>query len=431
MKRLLALAALAATAASPAYATLDLSNKATHDMSCSDGVCTATADQAVLNVDDLASMLADGDVRVETEGVAAQDIVVVSPLSWSSAHALTLHSSDAVYIRDRISVLGMSKLDLDVAGGPFLEKQGAIKFANTRSKLVIDGTKYKLVHTIADMAAAITARPKGNFALADDYDAHNDGQYRAVPIQGEFRGTFDGLGNRIANFSLWNTADGNSGLFEAVVGRGTIRNLGIKNVNILAEDGFNNVYGGLVAYLDGTLEHCYADGGIVRTDFLGTGGGLVGQSYGNIIESWADVDVEGAQGGSFGGLAGNAHGHVVDSYALGKVDAGDNTDVGGLVGYSFGHVRNAYATAKVIGGQNARVGGFEGTSQIAVHRAYWDTETSGTSVGIASGAHTENTVGMGTAGLQANLPRGFSPAVWGQDPDINNGLPYLLRNPPR
>jgi hypothetical protein len=31
----------------------------------------------------------------------------------------------------------------------------------------------------------------------------------------------------------------------------------------------------------------------------------------------------------------------------------------------------------------------------------------------------------------AALPEGFQPSVWGQNPKINNGLPYLLTNPPR
>jgi hypothetical protein len=430
MKLLFATLAATALYAIPAHATLNLSDEPTSNMACNAGVCTATADDAVLNVTDLATMLANGDVRVETEA-NPQDIVATAPVAWSSNRALTLHASDAIFIRSTISVQGKGAIDIDVAGGPLLEQQGAIKFASIKSKLTIDGTRYKLVGSITDIAAAVAAHPRGSLALANDYDAHDDGTYHATPVKGAFHGVFDGLGNKISNFSMWDSADGNIALFEAIVGHGIIRNLGIKNVNILAENTFNNVSGGMVAFLSGTMEHCYADGGIVRTDFLGTLGGLVGESYGHILESWANVDVEGAQGGEFGGLAGNAHGHVDDSYALGKVDAGDNTDVGGLVGYSFGRVSNAYSTAQVIGGHDARVGGFEGTSQIVVHRAYWATDTSGTTIGIASGAHTENAVGTSIAGLQAGLPKGFRAQVWGQYPNINNGLPYLLRNPPR
>src|SRR5262249_25727884 len=146
-------------------------------------------------------------------------------------------------------------------------------------------------------------------------------------------------------------------LFNATRPRGVIRNLGMKNVNVLAEDSFNNVAGGLVAYNGGKVYNCFADGGTVRTDFLGTLGGLGGQNYGILSQSWANVSVEGAQGGAAGGLVGNAHGHVVDTYALGRAIAGDQTDVGGLIGYSWAHVENAYSTGHVSGGQNAHVGG--------------------------------------------------------------------------
>lgn len=406
--RMLAFAAV--LLAVPAHATLDLSNKPTKNMSCSDGQCVATDADAVLNVDELTAMLADQDVRIAANGGFTQDIVVVSPVSWASSHALSLHSDDAIYIRNRITAKGTATLDLDVAGGPFLEKKGAVRFWDTASRLTIDGESYKLVDSIPALAAAVAAGPRKRFALANDYDAHQDGQVTTVPVATEFRGVFDGLGNRIDNFAIWDQSDGNIALFAAVVGNGTIRNLGMTHVNILAENGFNNEAGALAGYNSGRIVNCYVDGGTVRTDFHGTVGGLVGQNYGLISQSWTNVSVEGAQGGAFGGIAGNAHGHVENVYALGRVIAGDQTDVGGLVGYSFGHVHQAYATGHVSGGQNARVGGFEGTAQVAVRRAYWATDTSGTSTGIASG-HTENVVGTSTAGLQAGLPDGFSPQV--------------------
>jgi hypothetical protein len=428
--RIPALAVAAALIALPAQATLDLSSKPTKNMSCSDGECIATDADAVLNVDELAAMLATTDVRVVTDGAVFQDIVIVSPVAWASTHALTLHSNDAIFIRNTITVQGTAALNLEVAGAPLYEKKGAIRFWDTASKLTIDGDDYRLVNSIQGLAAAVAAHPRKNVALANDYNAKDDGQVHTVPVSTELAATFDGLGNRISNFAIWDTGENLVALFKATKPRGVIRNLGMKNVNVLAENGFNNIAGALVAYNGGKVANCYVDGGTVRTDFLGTIGGLVGQNYGDIAQSWANVSVEGAQGGAAGGLVGNAHGHVQDVYALGRVIAGDQTDVGGLIGYSWARVKNAYATGHVSGGQNARVGGFEGTAQRPVHRAYWAEDTSGTSTGIASG-HTENVVGTSTAGLQAELPNGFSFEVWAQDPAINNGLPYLKRTPPR
>ena len=39
--------------------------------------------------------------------------------------------------------------------------------------------------------------------------------------------------------------------------------------------------------------------------------------------------------------------------------------------------------------------------------------------------------GTTDAELKAELPKGFDPKVWGQSPNINNGYPFLLSNPPQ
>src|SRR3954469_15223085 len=70
-----------------AHADVTISNKPTQNMSCEAGVCTATAPKAVLNVADLPSMLASGDVAVKT-GSIAKDIDIDQPLTWSSTSRL-------------------------------------------------------------------------------------------------------------------------------------------------------------------------------------------------------------------------------------------------------------------------------------------------------------------------------------------------------
>ncbi len=59
---------LAASAA--AHATVVVSNAATQHMSCSAGICTPTAQNAVLNAGDLQSMLASSDVKIVTGSIA-------------------------------------------------------------------------------------------------------------------------------------------------------------------------------------------------------------------------------------------------------------------------------------------------------------------------------------------------------------------------
>ncbi|MBV8801321.1 MAG: hypothetical protein JO208_16150 [Alphaproteobacteria bacterium] len=423
-------AAILAASVPAAHATLQISDKSTKNMSCSAGECSAIDADAVMNVNDLVALLNQFDVHVVADPASSQDIVVVSPLAWAAPHALALESDDVIYLRNTITVQGQGGLDFRVAGGPIFQKKGAVHFWDTASHLTIDGQDFRLVNSVAGLAAAVAAHPGASLALANDYDAKADGQYKSVPVSTPFAGTFEGLGNTISNFSIWDTAENNIALFASIKGKAVIRNLGMAKVNVLAENTFNNAAGGLVAYNAGTILNCRVDGGTVRTDFAGTLGGLVGITYGHIYRSWANVSVEGAQSAEVGGLVGNAHGQVQNVYALGRVIAGDQSDVGGLIGYNFAHVRDGYSTGQVSGGQNARVGGSLGTTQLPVHDLYWDTETSGTTFGVA-GTNIDGVTGMTTAELQAGLPPGFLNGSWSQSAKVNQGFPYLAANPPR
>jgi len=417
-------------AVSTAQAALQISNKPARNMNCSGGECMATGANAVMNVSDLVAMLASSDMRVVADPLYGQDIVVASPLAWATSHALTLETADAMYIRSTITVQGAAHLDLKVSGGPFFQKKGAVRFWDKASRLTIDGQDYRLVNSIADLAATAAAHPGARIALAGDYNAKPDGQYTRVPVQTPFAGTFEGLGNTISNFSIYDTADNGIGLFYFTKRKAVIRDLGMKNVNVLAENPFVNYAGGLVGENSGQIYNCHVDGGTVRTDFDGTIGGMAGLNYGYVSRSWANVSVEGAVSTEAGGLIGNAHGHVQDVYAIGRVIAGDQSDVGGLIGYNLAHVRNAYSTGHVSGGQNARVGGSMGSTALStVHDVYWDTQTSGTESG-AGGTNIEGITGMTTAELQAGLPPGFGSETWAVSGKLNGGYPYLIANPP-
>jgi hypothetical protein len=429
--KLLSAAAVAVTVLSawPVQATLNISDKPTRNVDCSGGICLANADDANLNVDDLAALLDTADIRVLTEGGVAQDILVLSPLSWASSHALSLESEDAIYMRSTITVQGTAHLSFGVAGGPIFQKKGAVHFRDTASQLTIDGDDYRLVNSIESLANTVAAHPNGFIALANDYNAKQDGQFTKTPVAKPFGGTFDGLGNDISNFSIYDTADTEVALFAATKVKGTLRNIGIVKANVLSENTFNNIVGTLVAFNGGTVHNCYATGQI-RSDFHMTGGGLVGLNYGNVYRSWANVFVSGAQVAEVGGLIGNAHGHVFDAYATGRVIAGDQSAVGGLIGYSLAHVSTVYSTGQVSGGQAANVGGLLGEAAPKVQDSYWNTETSGTEFGVGGG-NAPGVTGLTTAEFQAGLPKGFDDGAWAQSAKINGGLPYLISNPPR
>lgn len=123
------------------HAALEISGKATSNVTCSPGVCTATAKKAILNVTDLANMLTAGDVAVKS-GSIAQDIDIDAALSWTSTSRLTLDSYHSIYFKQPVTVAGVGGLAIATSDGAdggdfyFLGK-GHVEFWD--SDLVIAG----------------------------------------------------------------------------------------------------------------------------------------------------------------------------------------------------------------------------------------------------------------------------------------------------
>src|SRR6202040_2167863 len=161
------------------HADVSISKKPTQNMSCDAGVCTATARKAVLNVGDLQTMLASGDVAVKT-GSVAKDIDVDQPLTWASISRLTLDAQRSVTVKKPVTVTAAGALTLTTndggSGGVFITGgEGHVKFLDMASNLVINGNNYVLVGSVATLVKAVTANPSGNFALANNYNAKADG----------------------------------------------------------------------------------------------------------------------------------------------------------------------------------------------------------------------------------------------------------------
>src|ERR1051326_5264426 len=92
-----------------AHAGVDISTKATQNMSCANAVCSPTAKKAVLNVNDVTSMLAAGDLKITT-GAGALDIHVKAPFSWTSTDRLTLDAMRSITIEKTVTVAGTGGL---------------------------------------------------------------------------------------------------------------------------------------------------------------------------------------------------------------------------------------------------------------------------------------------------------------------------------
>ena len=228
---------------------------------------------------------------------------------------------------------------------------------------LITGNRYHIA-TVDDLKAlAEYVNNSGRDLLDIDFILDNDidmtGVTDFVPIGTQsnyFTGNFYGNGHVISNLKITSTGNG-AGLF-GWVGDGTIRDLGLENVEISGKDRI----GALAGYVgNATIENVYSSGKVT-----GTGnqvGGLIGDvNTSNLKNVYSTAEVEGNT--NVGGLIGYLGNYSVieNSYATGDVHS--SVQAGGLVGgirYG-GTIKNSYATGDVYGTQSlgGLVGLFEG-----------------------------------------------------------------------
>ncbi len=107
-------------------------------------------------------------------------------------------------------------------------------------------------------------------------------------------------------------------------------------------------------------------------------GGLIGDLYGgSVLDSHADVDVDGSKSTRVGGLIGQAQDALIsESYAVGDVDGG--TETGGLIGAAqAGNVIEKTHTSGFVQGSSL-VGGLIGTSNSPIRESYTYGDVTGT-----------------------------------------------------
>jgi len=484
----------------PTRAAVVISTAATQNMNCSAGVCTPTAKKAVLNVGDLANLLAAGDAKVVSDSKAV-DIRFAAPLSWTSSSRLTLDSYRSILFQQPVSVAGTGALTITTndggSGGDFsFEKKGHVEFWDSRSKLVIDGGSYALVNSVQQLARAIAGNPSGSYALAKSYNAGNDGAYGQSPVSTTFTGTFEGLGNRVLHLAIADTTpNSNVGFFAYADDSSVLRDFGLEDVTVSggsATAGNTESVGALAGVTRGSVIRCYATAQSVVAGDGAFVGGLAGFNGGGITGAWAQGSVSGRKqsavgglvgksqvtsfitlshadetvdgGGGYyaggligdnrdsgvtqsfatgsvggasiynGGVAGSDEGGIADSYAMSSVHGGAGTYDGGLTGSTNGIVQRSYSTGRVRAKNATYAGGFTGGTISSVRiNDYWDLDTSGFSdpgQGCGDTPGCSGVTGLTTKEFRSALPFGFDASVWGLNPNINNGYPYLLANPP-
>ena len=162
------------------------------------------------------------------------------------------------------------------------------------------------------------------FKLTADIDL---GEKEWTPIGGSnkyFKGTFDGNGYTVSNFTINKPEESYIGLFG--YNKGTIMNLGVEKAKI---SGSVRV-GGVCGYNYGTIKNCYNTGAVSGT--ISVIGGVCGYNYGT-VENCYNTGAVSAQELNVGGVCGyNSSSTIKNCYNTGAVSGTEY--VGGVCGYS-------------------------------------------------------------------------------------------------
>jgi len=214
----------------------------------------------------------------------------------------------------------------------------------------------------------------GNYLLMNDLDSATAGYAELASTaanQGKgwqpigtsddpFGGTFDGQGHEIRGMFINRPDEYSVGLFGAVDETGVIENVKVVNTTVLGEW----AVGGLVGENWGGVYNSYSDGAVSGTDCIG---GLVGANAGIVSSSCSAANVTGHW--DVGGLVGcgDSSGTISDSYSVGNVTG--EWAVGGLAGGNLGGtVARSYSGGSVTG--DDYVGGLTGDNQGTVSNSY-------------------------------------------------------------
>jgi hypothetical protein len=349
------------SAAAPARADVVISNAATQNMACTNGVCAPTAAKAVLNVGDLENLLAAGNVEVTTtgSGVQAKDIEVGTVLTWSGGTTLSFDAYQSIAIGKGVSVGGSGGLSLTTDDGGnngslSFGPKGNVQFASLDNVLTINGTPFSLVGSIASLAGAIAANPSGAYALAGDYDASGDGNYHGSPVPTSFSGTFEGLGNTISQLSIAPRGNGFVGLFAELAVSGVVDGLRLNHEHIVVRRS-NLFAAGLVGENYGTISRDTVEGVFLGKKADCGLAGLVGNNEGTISLSSAAVRIVSC--GEDGGLVIGSSTLIEASSTSGSISITNAGVAGGIASGIEGMISDSYSTVVVSVGDAGSGGG--------------------------------------------------------------------------
>ena len=321
---------------------------------------------------------------------------------------------------------------------------------------------FKGIYTAQDLLN-INDDLDGSYILMNDIDVstwNREDRIGRLGFPDRFRGVLDGNGYVIKNLNS------QGGLFTALDGA-KILNLGlvdgivVVDVNRQHAGETDRVAGGLADYSFGAeIYNCFNAMTVTSANLItgvSSAGGLIGQANSCTITSSYNIgSVNGL--GEVGGLVGGASGDmsIIDCYNKGTITSNSlsGSNVGGLIGHAhnfasdtFGlRIHNSYnaGSINIINHQNSLVGEILGTvnGRATLNNCYWLHQHTYTEVGIIDESwylwladfdvSTNNVSALSIPEMRQQTSfTGFDfDAVWGINPNINNGFPYLRANPP-
>ncbi|MFT0891556.1 beta strand repeat-containing protein [Pseudochelatococcus sp. G4_1912] len=410
----------------------------------SGGSVTPVADNSTLGVDTLTGLLASANTVVTTGSGGAQlgNIIVNAAITWNAATTLTLNAANTIAINAAITAVNggltlkaasgteaaptittgaggtinvgtffletgawvqnsatlpaFSARDFRIAGGESVSYDDAaaptVTFIRVTGGTGADDANAYAITDVYGLQGMATIRNR-YYKLAANIDAGSTvywyGGAGFSPIgnnTSEFTGSFNGQGYTVSGLTINRPLQSYIGLFGKRGGGGGIKNVGLEGGSIIG--GYSYV-GGLVGYSSGNIVNTYA-----TLDVSGgtNVGGLIGYAIGSIDNSYATGDVNGS-GGNIGGLVGQSDTGIIRSFATGNVSG--QLKVGGLIGYNkTGNVYYSYATGNVTG-QGMGAGGLIGQSNLsgtAVAYSYATGNVQGSYAGGLIGESNSSTI---------------------------------------
>ena len=201
-----------------------------------------------------------------------------------------------------------------------------------------------------------------------------------------FTGSYNGQSHNITNLYISRPTEGNQGFF-GYASSATITQLGLVAGNITGKGSV----GGLVGIV--------SNNSIINTCFV------TGVVVGN------DCEVGGLIGSVISSSTSNCYSTCIVS---------SNCRAGGLIGYNeYSNINNCYATGKIF--ESSLKGGLVGYnySSSTINNCFWDTETSGLSLGCGYNGSSSNPVGQSTTNMKTQAT--FTTASWDFVGETSNG----------